>query len=161
MVAMQITSRLDFAADPTTVYQMVTDPNWLEELCQQTTATSHSVEVAAGTTRLHLSLPTPKEASAFIGSTLNLTQTVEWADAAPDGSHSGRMNVEIPGLPVTLTGTALLAPGGRGTTVDYNGELEVKIPLVGNKIEQAAAPYIKQALDAQQSVGDQWLAALS
>ncbi|MEL4357570.1 MULTISPECIES: DUF2505 domain-containing protein [unclassified Luteococcus] len=158
---MEITSRLDFEADPKTVYLMMTDKGWLEELVSRSEATSHTIDVAGRTTRIEMSLPAPSEVARFVGSALKLNQTVEWDDAASDDSRTGRLTIQVPGMPVTMDGTARLYPGGRGTIVDYAGELKVNIPLMGKKIEQQAGPYIKDAIDAQQDAGEDWLAARS
>ena len=62
------------------------------------------------------------------------------------------------GQPVSLKGELRLRPGGRGTTVDLQGELKVAIPLLGRKLEQSSAPAVMAGFRTQQSVGDRWLA---
>lgn len=159
MDGMQISSRLDFEADPKTVYEMMTDKGWLTELVSRTGATSHTIDVAGPTTRIDMALPAPSEVSKFVGSALNLQQVIEWGPAAADGSREGTLAITVPGLPVTMDGRAEMRPGGRGTVVDYSGDFQVRIPLMGKKIEQQASPYVKQAIDAQQEAGDDWIAA--
>ncbi|GAA1396882.1 DUF2505 domain-containing protein [Luteococcus peritonei] len=158
---MDISSRLDFEADPKTVYQMMTDKGWLEELVSRVDAASHTIDVAGPTTRVSMAVNAPEEVRAFIGATMDMVQTVQWSDAAADDSRTGTLVIEVPGKPVTMNGDARLYPGGRGTVVEYAGELKVNVPFVGKKIEQQAAPYVKQAIDAQQQAGDDWLAARS
>ncbi len=63
------------------------------------------------------------------------------------------------GQPVSLKGSLQLRPGGRGTTVDLNGELKVAIPLLGRKLEQSSAPAVLAGFRTQQRVGDRWLTA--
>ena len=41
----------------------------------------------------------------------------------------------------------------------YTGTFTVSVPLVGKKLEKAAAPHITQAFDMQQRAGDDWLAS--
>ncbi|WP_420175397.1 DUF2505 domain-containing protein [Luteococcus sp. OSA5] len=156
---MEITSRLDFPADPKTVYTMMTNKDWLEELVSRSEATSHTIDVAGTTTRIQMSLPAPQEVARFVGSALKLNQTIEWGEPAADDSREGTLVIEVPGMPVQMNGKARLYPGGKGTVVDYTGELKVNIPLMGKKVEQQAAPHIKDAIDAQQAAGDDWLAA--
>lgn len=155
---MDISSRLDFAAEPATVYAMMTDHSFLEQLVEQAGATSHSIDIAGPRTRVEMKLPAPEQLRSFAGSGITAVQQVEWAEAAADGSRTGALEVSTPGLPVTAHGNARLQPGGRGTIVDYTGEVKVNIPLVGRRVEQQAAPFVKQAIDAQQQVGDEWLA---
>ncbi|MEL4506061.1 DUF2505 domain-containing protein [Luteococcus sp. H138] len=154
---MEISSRLDFEADPKTTYLMLTDKGWLEQLVSRSEATSHSIDIAGQTTRVEMTLPAPGEMARFVGSALKLNQVVTWGDPAADDSREGSLTIEVPGMPVKMDGTARLYPGGKGTIVDYQGELKVSIPLMGKKIEQQAAPYVKDAIDAQQEVGDEWL----
>lgn len=154
---MEISSRLDFEADPKTVYQMMTSPEWLDELAGRMDAVSHEVDVAGTTTRVQLVLNAPAEVRSLLGSTLAMNQEVTWSDAAADDSRDGTMQLEVPGKPATMGGTARLYPGGRGTVVDYHGEFKVNVPFMGKKIEQQAAPHVKRAIDAQQEAGDEWL----
>lgn len=156
---MDISSRLDFGADPTTVSTMMTDKAWLEQLVARSEPLSSSVQVAGANTVVQFQVAAPAEVSRFVGSSLELRQSVEWSPAAADGSREGTLVVEVPGMPVRMDGHARLYPGGRGTIVDYTGTLKVNIPLVGRKVEQQAAPYVKQAIDEQQAAGDEWLAA--
>ena len=159
MGPMQITGRNDFAADPTTVYEMFVDESFLTAVCQASEAVSHDVTIAGPTTRTVRELPTPDAAAKFAGSTLKVQEDVAWGEPAADGSRDGEITVTIPGLPVQMTGTARLAPGGRGTVIDYLGDLVVNLPFIGKKMEQAAAPALTEAIDLQQSVGDDWLAS--
>lgn len=159
MGRMEISSRLEFAAEPTRVYEMMTDRSWLEELVSRSEATSHQIDIAGPTTRVQMGLSVPDSMKKFAGATMTMVQTVTWGDAAADGSRQGTLVVEAPGMPVDCKGQARLYPGGKGTIVEYTGNLKVNIPFVGGQVEKAAAPYVKDAIDAQQVVGDQWLAA--
>lgn len=155
---MDINSRLEFAADPATVHQMMTSRDWLEQLVATADASSHTIDIAGNTTRIDMALNAPAAASKVVGATMNLRQTVQWAEPNPDGSRDGTLTIEVPGMPVTMDGRAHLVPGGRGTVVDYTGQLKVNIPIMGRAIEKQAAPFITDAINAQQQVGDQWLA---
>jgi hypothetical protein len=61
------------------------------------------------------------------------------------------------GQPVTFKGGIRLSPGGRGSVVDVRGDLKVAIPMLGRKLEEAAAPAVMAAYRTQQEVGDRWL----
>ena len=156
---MDISSRLEFAATPKAVYTMMTDPAWLEDLVSRSEATSHGIDVAGSTTRVRTGLPVPEELARFAGSSLETEQVVEWGEAAADGSREGDLTVTAGKLPVDVKGHARLYPGGKGTIVDYTGNLTVRIPVLGKKVEQLAAPYLKGAIDAHQEAGDDWLAS--
>lgn len=156
---MQITSRLDFAADPAQTYLMMSDRRWLEEMVTHSKATEHQIDIAGNTIRITMELPAPDQLGKFAGSSLTMLQTVTWDEPAADGSRNGTLVIEAKGLPVDCSGRAFMHPGGKGTLVEYDGNLKVNIPFVGGQIEKLAAPYVTEAINAQQIVGDQWLAA--
>lgn len=161
MGGMDISSRADFAADPATVYAMLTDEAYLTELCRQSEASDYEVSVegdaTAATTRTRRVLEAPKAAAKFTGATLDVVEQVVWQPAADDGSRVGDIQITVPGRPVVMKGTMTSAPGGEGTVVDLEGDLKVNIPLLGRKLEEAAAPAILQGFRLQQSVGRRWL----
>ncbi|HSU37402.1 MAG TPA: DUF2505 domain-containing protein, partial [Propionibacteriaceae bacterium] len=131
---MDISTGLDFAASPADVFAMMTDQGYLEEVCVASESISYDVSVSGSSTRSSRTLPSPESAARFTGPQLTVVEEVAWAEAAPDGSRTGTMTMTITGQPVSLKGTLRLQPGGRGTTVDLNGELKVAIPLLGRKL---------------------------
>lgn len=159
MKGMQLTSRQVFASDPATVIEMLCNPDFLEQLCQRTAALSHSVDVSGRTSTLTLQLPTPDAAAKFIGATLNAVETVTWGETQADGSIPGTLTVTVAGFPVKLDGTASATPDGDSTVIQYDANLVVSVPFVGAQIEKMAAPQIMEALEAQQEIGNEWLAA--
>ena len=156
---MDISTGLDFAAAPADVYAMMIDQRYLEEVCVASESISYDVSVSGSTTRSSRTLASPESAARFTGPQLTVVEEVAWSEAVPDGSRTGTMNMTITGQPVSLKGTLRLAPGGRGTTVDLNGELKVAIPLLGRKLEQSSAPAVLAGFRTQQRVGDRWLSA--
>ncbi len=155
---MDISSHMDFAADPTAVFTMLTHPNFLARLAVETGARDHTVDVAGPNTRLQMTMSSPSSARKFIGATMQLVHTVNWSGPAANGSRTGQVTIEVPGMPVKMTGSAAMRPAGKGTVVDYTGDMRINIPMIGPKLEREAAPLVKQAFDAQQRVGDDWLA---
>jgi hypothetical protein len=156
---MDISTGLDFAAPPADVYAMMIDQRYLEEVCVASESISYDVSVSGSTTRSSRTLASPESAARFTGPQLTVVEEVAWSEAGPDGSHTGTMSMTVTGQPVSLKGTLRLRPGGRGTTVDLNGELKVAIPLLGRKLEQSSAPAVLAGFRTQQRVGDRWLSA--
>ena len=103
-------------------------------------------------------LPAPESAARFTGPSLTILEETTWGEAAADGSRDADLVLTVERQPVALRGRLRLAPGGRGTTVRLTGELKVAIPLLGKKLEQAAAPAVLAGFRTQQKVGDRWLA---
>lgn len=157
MDGMQLTAQQDFAAGPDEVAAMLTDRTFLEKVCVASEAIKHSVSVDGTHTTVSRTLKAPSAASKFTGETITIVEDLRWSPAAQDGSRTAALNLTVPGLPVEMVGTVRLAAGGRGTRVDYSGDLKVNIPFVGKKLEQSAAPAVLDGITLQQRIGDDWL----
>ncbi|HET7476495.1 MAG TPA: DUF2505 domain-containing protein [Dermatophilaceae bacterium] len=154
---MDITSQAEFAADPTTVYTMMTTKEYLEKVCEATRATEYEVTVTDSTTVTARSLPAPEMAARFTGPTLRVVEEIAWGDAALDGSRVGALKLTVPGQPLSMNGTTTITPGGPGSVMTMKAELKVSIPLLGRKLEQAAAPAVTSGFRTHQRVGGAWL----
>ena len=64
MSAMDISSRLDFAAQPNDVYAMMTNQKYLEEVSVASGSLSYAVSVEGSTTKTSRTLPAPEVAEA-------------------------------------------------------------------------------------------------
>lgn len=161
MSGMEISSHLDFAAAPADVYAMMTDQRYLEEVCVASGSLSYNVSVTGSTTQTSRTLPAPESAARFTGPQLTVNDEVVWGDTSPDGSRSGTVTMTVLGQPVTFRGGIRVSPGGRGSEVDFRGDLKVAIPLLGRRLEESAAPAVLAGYRTQQEVGDRWLAGRS
>jgi hypothetical protein len=157
MDGMQLTAQQDFAAGPDEVAAMLIDHAFLEKVCIASEAVKHSVSGEGPHTTVSRTLKAPSAASKFTGETITIVEDLRWSPAGPDGSRTASLNLTVPGLPVEMIGTVRLAAGGRGTRVDYSGDLSVNIPFVGKKLEQSAAPAVLDGITLQQRIGDDWL----
>lgn len=158
MGRMDISTRLEFAAPPPQVAAMLTDEQYLDEVCRATHSTRYEVAVTGSTTRTSRTFPAPASVARFVGGELTVSEQVTWGEAAADGSRTGELQMTVPGQPVTLAGRLQLSPGGPGTVVELTGNLKAAIPLFGGKIEQSAAPAVLAGFSTQQEVGERWLA---
>ena len=149
-----------YDADPARVFAMLTDPGFLDGMFAGQPGMTHQVEVSGTRTVLRVDTPAPHQAARFTGDTLHVTLDLTWAaQPAPDGTRTGPMSVSVAKVPAELSGTATIAPEGAETTVTYEGEFAVRIPLIGRQLEQTAAPYVTRVLDVQQEQGRAWLAS--
>ena len=109
---------------------------------------------AAFTVRTELSMPTdrvPDMVRPFVGSSVTIHETQSWSAPEADGSRTGTMNLEVAGTPAGLNGTArLLAGDGTSSTVELEGDLVAKVPLLGPRLEKAALPYVSTVLRAEE-----------
>ncbi len=158
MARMDISTSLDFAAQPDAVYAMLLDQAYQEQVCVASESISYDAKVSGSTTSTTRTLAAPASAARFTGPQLTVIEDITWGPAGAGGARTGDIHLTVKGQPVTLKGKLLLGPGGRGTTMNLTGELKVAIPLLGKKLEQAAAPAVLAGFRTQQKVGDSWLA---
>ena len=74
-----------------------------------------------------------------------------------DGRATATVTGAITGAPVSLTGTAVLAPAGSGSRLQFTATVEVRIPLVGGKIENFIGSQLVELLIAEQRFTTAWL----
>jgi hypothetical protein len=162
----RITAELAYEADPRTVFTMIRDAAFQKRKCVACGALKQEVQIEEhddGTAVIttHRIMPTdeiPNSMKAFVGSTLTVIQSDEWAAPTPDGNRHGTAIVRIDGAPVTFTATLRLTADGAGARQTISGDLKASVPLLGGKIEKAAEPAIRAAIRAEQRVSTDWLA---
>jgi len=162
---MRIRETITYAAAPEAVYAMITDPDFQVRKCIEAGAQQHEAAVSATGDGARVvtkrDLPAdglPDFARSIIGSTLSVTETYEWSGAQDGGSRSGTLTVEVQGAPVAMRSTVRLAAAGAGTAITIDGDLKASIPLLGGKVERAAAPAVVHAIQHEQRTGERWLA---
>ncbi len=168
-VRVHVADEIRYPADPQTVFEMLCDREFQERKCRATGALEYSVDVVrhgdgSATITTRRTMPTdsfPDFVRSFVGESVQLVEVDTWQPAADDGTRAGTLSVEIAGTPVQMSASLLLAPEGGerrpGTVQHVDGELKVKVPLVGGKIEKAAEPAIRMAIRTEARVGQDWL----
>jgi hypothetical protein len=162
----RVTADLRYDADPTTVFEMLMDPAFQDRKLGQTGALTWEVQVrpenggAVIVTRR--AMPTDQVPDAFkslVGNEIRIAQTETWGPAGPDGARTGTLDLEVVGAPVRLKASLSLTATGDGGSVELvDGELKARVPLIGGRIEKAAEPAVRAAIDAEQRIGRAWLA---
>jgi len=155
---MDISTRIEFAAQPAAVFAMMTDQQYLEEVCRATDSRSYTATVEGTTTTTTRTFPAPAAVARFTGPDLTVSEQTAWDGGGAEDRHTGELTMSVQGQPVSMKGHVAIAPGGRGTVVQLSGDLKVAIPLLGKKIEQQTAPVVLEGFQTQQEVGDRWLA---
>ena len=162
---MKIAKTIDYAATPDEVFAVLSDARFQEAKCKATAAIKYNASVKTvgdrtviTTERILPSDDLPDFARSMVGETLKVTETQDWGPASDDGSRQGTVEMNVAGAPISLKGTLGLKPGGSGTIETLDSDLKAKIPLIGGKIEKAAAPPIEQAIDIEGETAAQWLA---
>jgi hypothetical protein len=162
---MKIATTMEYAATPDEVFAVLADQAFQEAKCAATAAVKYSASVkeSAGSTIITTEriLPAgdlPDFAKNMVGDTLKVVETQTWGAASADGSRTGTVEMSVAGAPVALNGKLALAPGGPGSIEHLDAELKAKIPLIGGKIEKAAAKPIEEAIDIEAATVKEWLA---
>ena len=151
-----------YPSDPEAVLAMLTDEAFLRRRAERAHALSYEAESTRNgsdvRTRLRQSLPAqvPDFLRRFVGQSIVLVEVVEWEPPAADRSYSGTLNVEVNGAPVTLRGTIRLALADGGTLQTVDARLKASVPMIGRKVEEAAAPAVVAGLDQMAEIGRTW-----
>jgi hypothetical protein len=88
---------------------------------------------------------------------LRMVRHEKWGPVTADRADA-QVTGDIPGAPVTLTGDAVLKPGNPGAHLMFHGNVEVRVPLVGGKIESFISAQLVDLLIAEQRFTTAWLA---
>ncbi|MEO7070110.1 MAG: DUF2505 domain-containing protein [Nostocoides sp.] len=150
---MMLTTSGEFAAPCDQVFAIIGDTEFQTSIAD-TPGSSAAVATRGDRTVVtsHRVLPTddlPDFVRTFVGSHLKLTEVQDWGPAAADGSRSGVLTLTIDDVPIRLDGTLSLSPAGSGSVQSVTGELRARIPLVGGKVEQSAAPALKAGIELE------------
>ena len=159
---MELSHTHRFAAPAAQVLQMLTDRAFREQVCERQQALSaevvvtgagHGAEVVVRQTQSMAGAPAI--ATKLTGDTVTLEQRELWRSAT-----AADLSITLPGKPVELRGgriTLTDRPDG-GCEQVLDGDLRVKVPLVGGKLESMLAEVLRADLRRQPEVGDAWLA---
>jgi uncharacterized protein DUF2505 len=162
----RVANDIHYPADPAAVFAMLTDKAFQDRKLGQTGALSWDVEIRAegggAVVSSRRALPTDQVPDAFralVGAQITITQTETWGPAGADGARTGTLVVEVSGAPIRMNATLSLTAEGSGGTVErVDGELKARVPLIGGKIERSAEPAVRAAIDAEERIGQAWLA---
>ena len=83
--------------------------------------------------------------------------TVTHEDIWNIASKTGRIVVELGGMPVEMSAETSLRDAGKECVLTYEWNIHSKVPLVGGKIEKSIAAENEKAVPEQARVGNQLL----
>ncbi|HET7326159.1 MAG TPA: DUF2505 domain-containing protein [Nocardioidaceae bacterium] len=155
-------TELNYDAGVDDVFSMLCDEDFRKQVCEATNARSYDVSAtpsgAGAEVRVSRLLPAPEVAKKLVGDTIEVLQVEKWAGPAADGTRTAELTVEVPGKPASMRGTIVLAPGAAGATESFDGDVTVKVPVVGAKMEQQITGALIAAIEQEGKVGARWLA---
>ncbi len=74
------------------------------------------------------------------------------------GRYRGDVEVDVPGAPVVAGGRMQLADAGGGSEFGVDADVDVKVPLIGGRIEGIVADQVRNLLSAEMEFTKRWLA---
>jgi Protein of unknown function (DUF2505) len=98
----------------------------------------------------------PKLVTQLHRGDLEMVRNEQWRRIG-GGCVRGEVSVAIPGAPLSVFGDALLAPVRTGSQLKYNTTVEVKVPLVGGKIESYIGGQLAEQITAIQRFTTEWI----
>jgi hypothetical protein len=173
---MRIQAEIRYSRPPADVSTMTFDERFQDAKCLATGALTHTAAISAGdsagsddgsgenagrTITTDRTMPTnkfPDFVRSYVGSSLTITQVDSWGPAQEDGVREGTIVVSVASMPIKLTGTLSLRPAPGGAVMTVDGNLKASIPLIGGRVEKAAAPAILAAVKAEERTAVAWFA---
>jgi len=98
----------------------------------------------------------PAVVAQFHHGALSFVREETWSPVT-DGQATAVVTGSIPGAPATLTGTAVLTPAGSASRLEFKVTVEVRIPLVGGKVESFIGSQLVDLLSAEQRFTSAWI----
>jgi hypothetical protein len=98
----------------------------------------------------------PAIATQFHNGDMHISRRETWGPVN-DGRCTGNVDCAIVGAPATMRGTSTLAPNGTGARMDLHATVEVRIPLVGGKLESFIGGQLTNLLIEEQRFTTTWL----
>lgn len=159
MSAMRLRHELAYDAPPADVRTMLADPLFWDKVAEATGALSSTATVSAdgAGTRIVVDQQqavtgVPSFARKFVGESTRAITTQVWH------GDEASVEVEAPGKPTSIAGSATLAENGTGSTLTYDLDVKASVPLVGGKLEKLVVDLTTAGFDKEQAVGAAWLA---
>ena len=99
----------------------------------------------------------PGLVAKFVPGEMKIVQDEMWR---PDGDRQvrGQLSVSASGGLGSCRAEAWLAPAGSGSQLRFAGRMEVKIPLVGRKLEKSIGASLAKSLPAGLHFTTEWIA---
>ena len=143
---MKFTHRAEYPAAPEAVFAVMCETAFQDAKCDATTTGHWKADVSRSGDRTRITteriLPTdglPDVARSFVGDSLTVVEIQTWSAPSADGSRMADLNLHVKGAPMTLKGTIRLSPTASGSVQEVDADLRAGVPLIGGKLEKAAA----------------------
>lgn len=99
-------------------------------------------------------VPVPGFAKKFFSDTMTVVQRDTWNTS----TKTGRLEIELKGMPVEVSCDMTLADDGEGSTLTLNWNIKSSVPLVGGKVEKLLWDDFQQKMQPDNDAGVELLA---
>jgi hypothetical protein len=150
-----LTVQQSFPVAPSEVFALLLDRNVVEE-CVRTIGGEGAAVLTHHYADGQLSIVTqspvdpadvPAALRPMIGSNAKGTKTETWAST--DGEHGADFQISVPGAPASVSARARLVSAANGALLTIEGSAEVKVPILGPKIERLLVDQVSARLTAE------------
>jgi carbon monoxide dehydrogenase subunit G len=159
MWPMKLRHELTYAAPPEDVLAMLTTPGYWDKVAAATGAISSTATISAEgeATRIVVDqeqkvVGVPSFAKKFVGDSTRAITTQVWRGL------SASYEVDTPGKPTSMSGTATISAQGEGSVLTYDLDVKASVPLIGGKLEKLVVELTTDGMGKEQAVGAAWLA---
>lgn len=159
MTPMRLRHELAYDAPPADVLAMIGDPLFWDRVGKANDVISWTPTVStdAGAVRVVIdeeqrTAGVPSFAKKIVGESTRVIITQVWR------GQEASYEIETPGKPTHVHGTATLSENGTGSVLVYDLEVKASVPLIGGKLEKLVVDLTKEGFDKEQAVGAAWLA---
>lgn len=97
----------------------------------------------------------PSAASRFVKGNLRVTFVEEWK--RDEAVARSRSTVTVEGAPVSFQATSTLSASEQGADRDVTGNVSVRIPLLGGRIEKEAVARAGRVIEHERVLAASWL----
>ena len=130
----------EFEHDVQSVYEALTDPQFLVDRCLALGELSAECDVEEGeeSTVVNLTREVSRDLPSILARVFDSVQLMDMReDWCPDGEGwRGSWKMEVRGQPVTITASFELQPAAKGCRYSVSHSVKAKIPLVGGRLEK-------------------------
>jgi len=98
----------------------------------------------------------PKLITQLVGGDMKIVWDEAWAVIGPSRAR-GDIRIAMVRTPISGFGTALVTPAGRGSLLKYTATVEVKVPLVGGKMEKYIGGQLAVPIRRIQGFTTEWI----
>jgi hypothetical protein len=154
---MKVTRNATYALTPELVMDILAEEDFQNEKCRLTYALSWDSaiqternRVVIQTRRVMPTDPLPDVARGFVGETFSIHETQTWTGPDERGLFVAELRVHVQGAPISVAGARRLTPrDAEGTHDHIDLKISASVPIIGRKIEEAAAPAVAAGVDIE------------